>query len=753
MDTPATTTADLPLNATSPLPPMGASSVEDQLLIWQYLARLARESREASADWVTQADQSRVIFQYGDYPAPPDERLVINDIKNQVINNVDVQTRERATGSIEPSETGDPPTYWWSGPPEVALALGVPAECILTPGSDAPPQPMPPDLGEQLAAAADGGQPVTVNVPDPGGAVAPQAITVKERWVVAIDDASTADFFQTVYDKHWELACLDQTLDSFVYWLNIDGYVGWLYEFDPAPAPGKVPLPRLRKLSVSTLYLDPMFEEVREANNTGFDVVLDMSEGEAQYPDLAPFIRANARTGEPQRVDANTQFGQAADRNFQRPVVTLRIYYLRNQPIPLTVDEALTGQHVTGQAVAIKPEAPADEQAETSIPGGMGGDGDEPDGRLAEPVDDRPSGAAVPLDGAGETSPVAAVATRIAYLLPDGTETAPPGEDGRPGDGWPTRRGIRQVIAIGGDVEGRIVEDRECPHWEFPIVHGRNIPVPGKPYGEGEPIRLLKLQRANSGLATSMVNCARNFASPLQVLPKSVADKHKQDYGIAYAEPGTVLIIEDDVLMQLNGKIDFIIPPPQLPAALVQLQPLLGQWIDRLSGYNDASRGILPSPGASGKTVELLQQGSNAMASFKAKGLRYAVWWLSRLMLHNEVHHMTVDELCLLVRKYAPHIVAEFQRRGQTMDFDVKVEVAAHGMARQQKQQEARENRAAGLISLETAHDALGIDHKTERRRMQAEAEEQAQIQAEAQANAMAARAGAAAQPQQGAAG
>ena len=52
--------------------------------------------------------------------------------------------------------------------------------------------------------------------------------------------------------------------------------------------------------------------------------------------------------------------------------------------------------------------------------------------------------------------------------------------------------------------------------------------------------------------------------------------------------------------------------------------------------------------------------------------------------------------------------------------------MAAQGAARQQKRQEARENRQAGLTSLETTHDALGIDHKVEKRRMQSEAQEQA---------------------------
>jgi hypothetical protein len=201
-----------------------------------------------------------------------------------------------------------------------------------------------------------------------------------------------------------------------------------------------------------------------------------------------------------------------------------------------------------------------------------------------------------------------------------------------------------------------------------------------------------------------------------------------------------VIVVEDAVLQQWNGKIDFVIPPPEMPMALVQLQPILGQWIDRLSGYGDADRGILPSAGTSGKTVELLQQGSGAMKSFKAKGLRYLVQRLTRLILHNAVHHMTVEQLAMLARKYKPEIVAAFQKRGRMTDFDVSVKVAADGAARQQKQAEARANRDAQITSLETTHDALGIDHQIEKRRLKAEAEQQAQVQAQAMAETMAAR-------------
>lgn len=745
-------TANPQPNPSAPLPPMGATSRQDQLDVWTYLSRLAKESRQDSADWVRQADQSRVIFLYGDYPAPDDQRLVIHDIQNQVINNVNVQMSEPPVGSIEPSETGDPAEYYWAGPPEIGLQLGLPPDALgIDPATQAPidPRPMPEEMGEALSDAADAGQPVPLPTNEPaqvdpatGQPIPAAAVALRDRWVVKVDDASTAEFWQGVYDKLWELAGLDRKLDSFVYWTNIDGYAGWLYEFDPAPNPGTVPLPRLRKTSVCAVYLDPTCEDVDEMAYAGVDIVLDMYEAEAFYPDLAGFVRRLANTGQPRRPDENTQFGQAADRTFERPVVTLRIFWLRHQRIPMTpeaaIDAGLIEQHEFPAFAAAAPApAPTDPDA---VAEGAG--------------DDEPAEAGVPggvvEDAAAIPTPAPATPTRGGYCLAGTTvEVHPAGtamRNGRAHPSWPSRRGIRQLIAIGGDEQGRTVEDRECPHWDIPIVHMKNIPAPGKPHGQGEPVRLLKLQRANSGLAESMVDCAKHQAAPLQVLPASVAAKYKQEYGHAYVEAGHVIIVDDEKLQQWVGKIDFVIPPPAMPMALVELQPILGAWIDRISGYTDAARGIDPGAGASGKKVELLQAGSTSIAGFKAKGLRYAVERLSRLILHNGIHHMTVRELAMVVRKYAhaPHVIAAFQRRGRTADFDVRIDVAAHGQARQQKRQEARDNRAAGLTSLETTHDALAIDHRTEKQRMKSEAEELAAIQAEAQVNAMAARAGAA---------
>jgi hypothetical protein len=489
-----------PLNQSAPLPPMPppgqAMSDEDQNLVWNYLSRLALQERQESAAWVTQADQSEVIYFYGDYPPPPDDRLVINDIQNQVISTVDAQTKERPVSSIEPRETGEPADYYWAGDPQLGLAIGIPPQSLgLDPADNSPipPQPLPHALGAQLCAAAESGQPFPLPTPpaaqpaiDPatGQPAPPPSVAIDEDMIVTVDDATTADFFQGVHDALWELGGIDPAIESAVLWNDIHGYLAWLYAFDADPDPARPPLPRLRKMSIKQVYLDSAHEDVRDMQHVGMDVVLDMHEAEAMFPDLAPQVRQWAATGQPRRPDVNTDYGQAADKYFQRPMITMRIFWLRNQVMPLAEADAVAGGFV------VQGQVPAEVEPQ----GASNGRHDFRSTRRGCAAGGRCRLDAAECPGRTFVTRMTRrkLGRRLQALYTFGRAhppRPPPPRHRRRTDPRPPRvahaRGIRQIVTIGGDAQGRVPEDRECPHWDFPVVHLRNIPAPGRRSARG----------------------------------------------------------------------------------------------------------------------------------------------------------------------------------------------------------------------------------------------------------------------------
>jgi hypothetical protein len=128
---------------------------------------------------------------------------------------------------------------------------------------------------------------------------------------------------------------------------------------------------------------------------------------------------------------------------------------------------------------------PATEQDATDD--AAGSDGDEPNGASVAQVAVAQGNGVV---GAGKDVDAGAQPATTCV-------NAATGQPCYPGDpDWPTRIGVRQLVQLGG----RIVDDRECEHWDIPILHNVNIPFPTEcPWGQGEPERLKSIQQARRG--------------------------------------------------------------------------------------------------------------------------------------------------------------------------------------------------------------------------------------------------------------
>jgi hypothetical protein len=710
------------------LPPIGAISAEsDNGDAATYLKRLARESQQAAAVWQSYAAANLNVYAYGEDPPPSpsdDQTIIIPAIQNAVISATNVQTKDPPTATLEPVETGEPPTYYWAGPPMLGLQLGLNEMQIgdwqnPDDGQMHPPQPIDQDTGENLQQACAAG-----GVPGPAGpdGMPTTAIPLKERYIVAVDDELIADTYQAVFDVKWARASMDREIRSNLLWTNIYGYTLWLYEWDPATG-----MPGLRPMSPLQVYIDPTVEDIAKAAYAGVDIVLDAGVAKRLYPQFADAIDREAKIGTPPKGDENTIWGAAADRNFERLVIPLRTFWIRNQPCPMTPEQAMEAGLVVAGEVPVVVETPSQETNESKEDGSGSGVDVDAAAPAARQEAEGPGGD-VPAAGGGDVSggpggggtgipgPLPA-ASRPAFLHPDtGEELTPAHPD------WPTYPCLRQITVIANGV----VEDGVCPHYDIPLLHNVNIPIPEKPYGLGEPFRLRLIQKAGSRVVDAMVEYVENFKAPGRIIPQSVMNELPDDIRDEYVKPGQTLVPPDDMYMRLNGKLSTIIEPPPMPAGLMELHPILQDLLEKLSGHSEVSQGIAPTDAKSGKAIGMLLETNASMISFKSTRTQDVVWRLARLILHNIVHHTTAADVRKIVSKYPPHVLEAIHERARQMDWDVKVVVASgNGAVKAQKEQQAVMKYQAGLQSRQTTQEQTGVDPRLEQQR---QAQEQAEM-------------------------
>lgn len=716
------------------IPPIGQIGEDDHGDVVSYLQGLAQEASEGGRDeWADVADRSMTIYTYGADPIPLDTKVVVNEIQNAVISITDIQTKEPPAVSLEPVERGEPPVCFWAGPPDLGTLLGVaPEQMQEWPGPDGTmqaPLPLTESQADRIRdAIIAGGMPIAPAMPaagPDGKPIADQATgapvmapppmrAVKDTWLVEVNDQLMADTYQGVFDVLWQRSGMDRRIRSNLLWTNIHGWTLWLYEFDDDEHKFIV-----RPMSIKQVYVDPTIEDIRDAAYAMIDLLIDVAEAKRRYPQIADEIDQWAQSGQPQRVDGFTQFGDAFDRTFQRGMVTMRVAWLRNQPCPYELDEALA----RGMVEQIEVPDGTAEQTGHEDPGD-GGDGDTGgmDGsdadlvrELAEPGE--PDVSQGPGEGGGVAVVPALPATRTAIVLA-GTDI-----EVTPGDAnWPTYNCIRQITTI----RSVVVEDKASEFWDIPLLHNTCIPVPHRPWGIGEPFRLANLQAAQNDVVDAMVAYIKSFKAPVQMMSESMWQSTQAVYAAnAYLKPGKLIVVPDDIWIASGGKIDSIINPPPMPEGLMQLHPLLRQIITELSGNADVLQGRAQSQIKSGKAIELLQTSAASMIGFKSQRTGDMIHDFGRLGLHSIVTRMTVEDIGRIVSKYKPHVLAAIHERAQSAEWDVSVTVSSgNGAVLAQKKEQAFRDRQIGAISLESYQEAAGIDPRTEKQRLAKEQQE-----------------------------
>lgn len=691
------------------LPPMGRIGEDDHSIVSTYLAGLARESADARAAWDIIADDNLHIYTYGDLSYTyGSDRVVVNEIQNAVIAATDLQTREAPTASLEPVETGEPAVSYWAGPPQVGMQVGVPLPSIQPmtdplSGAPIPLQPLDPLMADALRAMAGQGM-------------------LKTEWIVDVDDKLVADTFQLVFDVYWARSGTDRFIRQNLLTTNVIGWTMPLYEFDDDEQRHV-----LRHMSIRQTYIDPNAEDIADAAYAGVDMVLDADQAISLYPDLAEDITAHALRGQPDRPDEMTSWGESMDRDYQRPMIVIRVFWLRDQAIPMGVDEAVNGGHV--QQAEFPPMEKSSEitdidggtgdRAVEGVRQGMGGGEGVADDASASGTLKNPTNSEVVQAPAVLQQP-----PRIGFVNRAGDEVEPSGP------GWPTHRGIRQITVIAGNV----VDDRECEHFDIPLLHNVNLPLPGRPWGMGEPFRLYSLQRGRSRMLDALVEHCEYFKAPITTISRSMYESLPDEFKDGFTKPGMFFIVPDDQWALSGGKLTAIQDPPTTPPALVQMQQVLRTEIGEQSGHTDVLRGISPSAGMSGKALDTLQQGATSMIGFKSQRTGDMIHRLARLMLHSIVHRLSADDIGRIIKRYPPDVLAAICERGRQAEWEIKVIVASgSGSTLQAKKQEALNEYQVGAMSMESLREVLGLDHQQEEERTKAQLTQQMQMAGQAQ--------------------
>ena len=783
-----------PTNWVPTLPPIGHITDQDHALCCKILHDLAQESIDGRDNWIEQVDRNRTLYAYGADPPPDDDTLVLFDIQNAIIATTDIQTKEPPRCALEPVERGEPPVCYWQGPQDMGISMFqlAPEQVAdyIDPqtGETVPPMPLNDQQADVIRnAIALGGVPIgpaTVQPsPDGKGLVQgpPPMAPVKDDWFVEVNDQTVADVYQTIFDVYWTRSGMDRRVRENLLQTNVDGWTLWLYAFDEDEQKHI-----LRETSPLQMYIDPSRTDISDAYSGGIEWVLKLANAKRMFPAFAAELENYATVGIPRRTDTLTQFGQADDRMVRGGTVTLRIFWIRDQVCPYTVEDAIerglviqsevadggfgqsdgvagadrgtgTGsEELEGVVGESSGQGRSDSEPAESSGNDSGEDaanGDQPQNNPAEEATEGEEDLAhgptnsdlVPaastdgegsggIDGQGEgENPSSALQrnadtgiplpTQTRYLDPSTGQTLTPPIPGQPLDeNWPTYYCLREITQLG---PGLIVDDRVCEHFDIPIIHNVNIPIPNRPWGIGEPYRLWKLVKARSRTMAAKVENSEYFGQPATSMSQAMADSLKERYGDVHIKPGRTMVVETDLYNELKGQIHTIIPPPPMPPSLVQLDEDLRAEIDRSSGYNEVLQGQPSSQVTSGKMLDSYQAAASSMIGFKSQRTGDAVERLGNLCLHSLVWRLDRDKFKRVVSKYKDWIVDAIIDRAHRVEWDVTVNVSSGtGGVLSRKRQEAQDSFKLGLASMETTQEASGLDPRQEKLRKAKEAKE-----------------------------
>jgi len=290
---------------------------------------------------------------------------------------------------------------------------------------------------------------------------------------------------------------------------------------------------------------------------------------------------------------------------------------------------------------------------------------------------------------------------------------------------WPMRSGVKQTV-ICAETE---IESVECSYWDIPIVGNRNIPIPFRWVGQGEPERLEWLDRLIMKLASSLYDIVKFNRSPQLLMPDDVWEALKGQREVMNSHPNRLMHIDgtlyDKYKNILAGGRGFYLEPSPFPQQAMELLKEMLQLHDVLSGNTGVLQGRPPSSDSSGVAIESLQQAARGIIGFKSTNTEAMLTRLTRLRIHAMCQRgwLRLPQWKKMNDKYPLEVLDVIRQRAKQLDIDVKVEVVSgSGEVKRQRQDQVRADRQAGLIDLQTALEKLDYDSDEVLDRLHAEA-------------------------------
>jgi hypothetical protein len=690
-----------------------------------YVDRLVKESMDdpRRVEWLRTAERNYQMYlgQHWTTATPDGEiRVVLNRTQNAIVSLVSLQAGDPPKITFTPRESSDPPLFYLNT--DLPEAMPIMAELGVDPtsGMYVPPMPDPaktstPGGESNEAEEADFGKGETQGV-QPGQAPTPGMIPnpaepprsiydplpkeigemyklriEQERMIAAtyaaqglpppvppppedliieVNDSTSAQALQTIFDAKWEQADAQAAFVENVMNKNILGWQPTLIEFDDEEKNHV-----LTNVHPKHVFPDPLHNNPKRWAYCVFDQPVSVDEALSRWPHLSAKIIDVAKVGT-LNYPGSHHYDPAAmfDQYYQREMVVVRTAWIRYQRYPMNREQAVQKGRVV----------------QTQVQTGT---------RLVEqPVDEF----ALPQP------PVEEPVMRDALMV-DGQEVDEAHEL------WPTRLGIRQVTVIVGT--GSVVDDRECEYPDIPLAVNKNVAIPFSTYGQGEPERLQGLQMAVNRVLSAFVTFHAYNAYPPELIAESVVEMLGEGLKDSRTKPGQRLTIPDSLLIQLGTpeKIVMNLQQGTMTADFWRLLDLLVQYIDMEGNQADVIQGEA-SASWSGKTVDALQSAANQVIRGKAIYTEFYLKDMSRTLVYNLLHRLTTEDWKRIVSRYPVQAIEAIAKRLKALDIDIAVEIAsgsgASKRAELNNQIAARQNGI--LVSDPTLIEAIGLDPDVE---------------------------------------
>lgn len=654
-------------------PEMGPIGFADEVTVLLNIQDRVRESREQSTEWNKKADRNKVMFAYGEDPKPPDSKIVFNGIRSEIKSSVNQQTREPATIKLKPVETNDPGQFYSFDPNQ--------------------PDPIDPALAQALM------QPQPVADPETGqAAVDPmtgQPAMQPGMQLFKMDDKAVADFWQRQFDVHFRRGKLWPAFRRVAFDAAIFGFKFPVYEFNVQTRTAKL----WTSISVWDTHTDSVgVDNFEECQFFGVDWLLESGQARSMFPEIADQIREWARPGNPSK-GGQVMLGGGKDRRFDRNMIILRHFWIRNQPILLTKDEVMQSGALPTQQV--------------------------PTGNPMMGPDGMPT-----IDEATQQPQM----EMMDQLAPDPLTGEPPspvlhGDDGAMSHNpdWPTRMAIRHIVVL--PELNKLLVDEECAYSDIPAGWTPGDPVPGQLFGTGYPESFNAPQMAENQFINAAVQYVKQFPSPGCTVPSDVGDAIAAGLKGHMLTPADMLKIPPIYWEKYKGDVLKWNVPPTLPPAMPQVMEIIKEKRRETAVNPEVTSGKQPGQVTGWQSLQLLQQAAASQYDFPMQWFTECIERVATLHLNALVKWLSVQDLMAVCSEYPEHIVMAFQQRAQAAEWNIDAQLSSTvGMQRAKERAEAMESHQVvspvtgrAMLSDRTMTERFNEDYEEEQRRQDEE--------------------------------